>query len=63
MVLGTVTTNLRFVGADRYLGIRHFGVFNEFSKKVKGEVDRYLLFLYCFSFQCSNCFTLLYIGN
>ncbi|TMX02123.1 hypothetical protein EJD97_022609 [Solanum chilense] len=39
VVLGRVTTNLRFVGADRYLGIRHFGVFNEFSKKVKGEVD------------------------
>ncbi|KAK4739153.1 hypothetical protein R3W88_002850 [Solanum pinnatisectum] len=39
VVSGRVATNLRFVGADRYLGIRYFGVFNEFSKKVKGEVD------------------------
>ncbi|KAK4379024.1 hypothetical protein RND71_000886 [Anisodus tanguticus] len=39
VVSGRVGTNLRLVGADRYLGIRHFGVFNELSKKVKGEVD------------------------
>lgn len=44
VVYGRVATNLRLVGADRhYPGIRNFGVFNEFSKKVKGEVDRYLL--------------------
>lgn len=44
VVYGRIATNLRLVGADRhYLGIRNFGVFNEFSKKVKGEVDRYLL--------------------
>ncbi|XP_016510879.2 mitochondrial import inner membrane translocase subunit TIM44-2 isoform X1 [Nicotiana tabacum] len=41
VVYGRIATNLRLVGADRhYLGIRNFGVFNEFSKKVKGEVDR-----------------------
>ncbi|KAJ8529439.1 hypothetical protein K7X08_036274 [Anisodus acutangulus] len=40
VVSARVATNLRLVGADRYLGIRHFGLFNEFSNKVKGEVDR-----------------------
>lgn len=40
VVCGRVTTNLRLIGADRYVGIRHFGVFNEFSNKIKGEVDR-----------------------
>ncbi|XP_059302407.1 mitochondrial import inner membrane translocase subunit TIM44-2 [Lycium ferocissimum] len=39
VVSGRVATNLRLIGADRHLGIRHFGVFNEFSKKIKGEVD------------------------
>ncbi|CAN4108660.1 unnamed protein product [Withania somnifera] len=40
VVYGRVTTNLRLIGADTYVGVRHFGVFNDFSKKIKGEVDR-----------------------
>ncbi|KAM3290477.1 mitochondrial import inner membrane translocase subunit TIM44-2 [Capsicum chacoense] len=40
VVCGRVATNLRLIGTDRCVGIRHFGVFNEFSKKIKGEVDR-----------------------
>ncbi|KAF3670131.1 Mitochondrial import inner membrane translocase subunit TIM44-2 [Capsicum annuum] len=40
VVCGRVATNLRLIGTDRCVGIRHFGVFNEFSKKIKGEVNR-----------------------
>ncbi|KAJ4837055.1 hypothetical protein Tsubulata_011156 [Turnera subulata] len=37
---GISNARLRLLSANGYLGYRRFSVFNEFSKKLKGEVDR-----------------------
>ena len=42
------STRLRLQYSNGYMGYRQFGVFNEFSKKVKGEADRYSTFCLCF---------------
>lgn len=48
---------MRLLSANEYLGNRRFSVFNEFSKKIKGEANKYVSLSLsrwiCFSFYIS----------